>query len=36
VLALLRPLPFSWTVSRIKVSESVKGKIVPVEEPRRP
>ena len=28
VLALLRSLPFAWAVSRIKVSESVKMKII--------
>ena len=28
VLALLRSLPFAWAVSRVKVSESVKVKIV--------
>ena len=31
VLALLRSLPFAWVVSRIKVSESVKVKIVNVD-----
>lgn len=31
VLALLRSLPFAWAVSRVKVSESVKMRIVPAE-----
>lgn len=31
VLALVRSLPFAWAVSRIKVSESVKVKIVSAE-----
>ncbi len=32
VLALLRSLPFAWAVSRVKVSESVRLKIVPATE----
>ena len=31
VLALLRSLPFAWAVSRVKVSEAVKVKIVSAE-----
>ena len=33
VSALLRSLPFAWAVSRINVSESVKVRIVPADEP---
>ena len=32
VLALLRSLPFAWAVSRMKVTESVKMRIVPATE----
>ena len=32
VSALLRSLPFAWVVSRIKVLESVKVKILPVDD----
>ena len=31
VVALLRSLPFAWAVSRVKVSEAVKVKIVSAE-----
>ena len=33
VLALLRSLPFAWAVSRVRVSESVKVRVVPADEP---
>ena len=32
VSALLRSLPFAWVVGRIKVLESVKVKILPVDD----